>query len=269
MAKLKYSLVTFSFENQPLGQILDMASRVGLDAIDLAGREGLNVRKVASVLRSHSMEIAEVTGLWGTGDWYWDIVNPDSSVRKAGIGYGKYTIDLAREFGQMTEISLITKRQILEEYGRTKLLDRARRPLKELATYAKDRGVTLLVESLNRYEVLPDVCLTHSQREAYQLVSEVSSESMGILLDTFHCSIEESDIVDVIHRYGRITRHVHLCDSDRYLPGFGHLDFKPILKAFKSVGYAGYLSFEPSPKPSVIDLQNSLAYLKSIEPFLD
>lgn len=265
---MKFSLVTFSFEDEPLDQILDMASNVGLDAIDLAGEEGLEVREIADILRSHSVKIVEVTGLWGTGDWYRDLVNPDASVRKAGIRYGKYTIDLAREFGQMTEICPITRREVVETYGKEKLMDEARKSVKELAMYAKDRGVTLLIESLNRYEVLPDVCLINRQDEAVELIKSIDSESLGILLDTFHCSIEESDIIDTIHKFAHKIRHVHLCDSNRYVPGSGHLDFKPILRAFKSIGYGGYLSLEPSPKPSVVDLGNSLEYLMSLQPFL-
>ncbi len=145
----------------------------------------------------------------------------------------------------------------------------ARESLKELANYAKDRGVKLLLESVNRFELLPDLCLINKQREAVQLVEEIDADSMGIVLDTFHCSIEETDVVDAIVRFSKHIKEVHICDSNRSIPGSGNLEFKRILQSLKTQDYRGYLSFEPIPKPSKEQLRDSYQYLKSMEPFLE
>ena len=38
-------------------------------------------------------------------------------------------------------------------------------------------------------------------------------------------------------------------DSNRWAPGYGHIDFKEVLSALKRVGYQGYLSLEVLPLP--------------------
>jgi sugar phosphate isomerase/epimerase len=40
--------------------------------------------------------------------------------------------------------------------------------------------------------------------------------------------------------------HVHLGDSNRLLPGHGHLAWRDIFGAFHEVGYGGYVNLECS-----------------------
>ncbi len=44
--------------------------------------------------------------------------------------------------------------------------------------------------------------------------------------------------------------HAHIADSNRWPPGFGHIDFKPIFRVLEETAYEGFLSVECLPKPN-------------------
>jgi hypothetical protein len=67
------------------------------------------------------------------------------------------------------------------------------------------------------------------------------------MADTFHMSIEDSDIPGAIRKAGHRLAHVHFADSNRAAPGRGHLDFTPIVEAVRDVNYEGVCSFELLP----------------------
>src|SRR3546814_4100748 len=67
------------------------------------------------------------------------------------------------------------------------------------------------------------------------------------MADTFHMSLEERDIAESIRLAGSRLSHVHLADSNRAAPGFGHLDFEPIIQAIGDSNYEGWISYELLP----------------------
>jgi sugar phosphate isomerase/epimerase len=79
------------------------------------------------------------------------------------------------------------------------------------------------------------------------LLKDVGLPNLGVMGDTFHMNIEETSIADAFRKTGKYLTHVHFADSNRAAPGKGHLDFVPILKALKEIGYAGYIAFELLP----------------------
>ena len=66
---------------------------------------------------------------------------------------------------------------------------------------------------------------------------------------------------------GLIDAHVHLADSNRLGPGFGTIDFKPILRGLQDLEYDGYLCLECAPAGPDPDgmCEQSIKYLKSME----
>jgi sugar phosphate isomerase/epimerase len=119
--------------------------------------------------------------------------------------------------------------------------------LRRAAERAATVGVRLALEPLNRYE--SDII--NNAAEGLALVEEVGHKSLGLLLDTFHMNIEETQYDAAIRSLARAGRlfHVHLGDSNRLAPGQGHLDFPTILTSLCAVGYHGYLSAELLARP--------------------
>ena len=111
--------------------------------------------------------------------------------------------------------------------------------LRELAPAAKAAGVPLFLEPLNRYEAY----LVNRVDQGLAIAQEVGPE-VGVMADFFHMQIEEVDLATAISDAGDRLVHVHVADSNRLLPGRGHLDFRPGFAALKRIGYNGSLGIE-------------------------
>jgi len=113
--------------------------------------------------------------------------------------------------------------------------------------YARRNGVVLILEALNRYEV----CQLHSAQEMmdYMAFSD-APENVGVLWDLFHASIEDADFSQAIATLSARLRHVHLADSNRGFPGYGHVPLDEVYTTLRRAGYQGAVSLECLCRPS-------------------
>ena len=111
--------------------------------------------------------------------------------------------------------------------------------LSRVSTYAKSKNVRILVEPINRYEI----DLLNTIGDAYSIASQLD-DNVGLLIDTFHMNIEESNLTEPIRKAADRIWHVHIADNTRWAPGFGCLDFQGVINALQDIGYPGYLSAE-------------------------
>ena len=133
--------------------------------------------------------------------------------------------------------------------------------LKVLAAYAAQKGVTICVEPLNRFET--DFLNTCDQ--GLRLIKAVGSPALKLHLDTFHMNIEEKDQAAAIRKAGKLLGHFHACGSDRGTPGVDHIAWPSIVKALKSVGYKGDVVIE-SFTTDVKVIARAAAIWRKIEP---
>jgi D-psicose/D-tagatose/L-ribulose 3-epimerase len=78
-------------------------------------------------------------------------------------------------------------------------------------------------------------------------------------------NIEEKDQAAAIRKAGKHLAHFHACGSDRGTPGGDHIDWKPIAKALKEVGYKGDVVIE-SFTTDVKVIARAAAIWRKIEP---
>lgn len=112
--------------------------------------------------------------------------------------------------------------------------------LKSSVSLADERGVKIAIEPINRFESK----IIHTAREALSLARQVDRHSVGIVYDVFHVSLEEDSFTAPILLAGKKLAAVHVSDCNRRIPGKGHIDFRPIFRALKQVGYDGYVTLE-------------------------
>jgi len=130
---------------------------------------------------------------------------------------------------------------------------------KVLGKHAADVGSIVLIEPLNRYETH----LLRKLEDAVSICKEVRSDHVKIMADFFHMSIEERNIPESIEAAGAYIAHIHLADSTRELPGYGHTDFKGGFSALKKIGFTRFMALECSvPGPQEIELPKCAKYLK-------
>lgn len=112
--------------------------------------------------------------------------------------------------------------------------------LEEIAELAEKASAIALLEPINRYETH----YYHRLEEAMALCDRVGSTRIKICADFFHMNIEERDIAASIERAAGYIYHVQLGDSNRRLPGQGHIDFQSGFAALRRIGYERFMSLE-------------------------
>ncbi|GAA2176221.1 sugar phosphate isomerase/epimerase [Agrococcus versicolor] len=142
------------------------------------------------------------------------------------------------EYGAQDPLPLFTPYARLDDEQTAEFLDFYRQMLDVVA--GSDGRV--LLEPLNRYESRYLNLVEHN----LELVDAVDHPNAGLLPDTFHMSIEEADLPAALRLAADRIAHVHLGDSNRLLPGSGHLDWQGIFGALRDVGYDGTVNLECS-----------------------
>jgi sugar phosphate isomerase/epimerase len=108
--------------------------------------------------------------------------------------------------------------------------------------------------------------------EAVKLIERIGHPQCRLILDCKAMSSETVPIPEVIRRHARLLHHFHANDPNRQGPGFGELDFVPILAALGEIDYRGWVSvevFDYSPgverlaRESIENLQAALAQVTS------
>lgn len=110
----------------------------------------------------------------------------------------------------------------------------------DVAAYAKDRGITIAIEPVNRYESY--VCT--SAAEVLELITPIGADNLALHLDTFHMNIEETNFYDPVVKAGSLLKHVHMTESDRGMLGEGNVHWDDLLTALKEINFSGNLVLE-------------------------
>ncbi len=111
--------------------------------------------------------------------------------------------------------------------------------LPAMADAAEERGVTLLLEPVNKYESDH----LHSIEHAARITREISHSHLACTADFFHMQLEELDTPKALARSIDQIGHVHLAENTRVEPGPGSMDFSGFGE-LKKVDYRGILEVE-------------------------
>lgn len=84
----------------------------------------------------------------------------------------------------------------------------------------------------------------HRAEEARKMALEINLPNVGVILDTYSGSQEESDLPQAIYETRDYLYHYHCNDLNKQAPGFGDTDFVPIMKALLDINYQRYCSIE-------------------------
>jgi len=148
-------------------------------------------------------------------------------------------IDLASEINAI-HVTIGMIRGGADKKNRTEGITRLRDSLSECLPYAKNKGIRLILEPINRYEV----DFLHSCEDTVRFLKSLPPGDIGLLYDTFHSNIEDACMKSTIEEYGDLIFHVHFADSNRHLPGDGHIDFQDVCAALEKKGFSGFVSLE-------------------------
>ncbi len=228
-----------------LEKSIRLAHEFGYDGVELALKDPDEIthEELASILKKNNMKVSAISSgqvFAARGLMFTDSDKEKrEELEKAFHGF----IDLASDFGGLVNIGRVRGSigNRKKEDAENLFLDMAWR----LSDYAEKRGVTMILEPVNRYEI----DYINSTDEGVELVRKVGRKNFTMMPDVFHMNIEDDHIGEALIRNREHVRYVHLADSNRHAPGDGHMDFDDIFSALGKIGYDGWCTVECLPYP--------------------
>lgn len=205
--------------------------------VDLMGGElGHHLAQVKSALSETGLKAASVYGQLGQAGT--SLIGRTAAERAHSLDLFKKRIEATAEVGaeKMIFVPKFGDMEIRREAAEWMLITM----LDELATWAKDIPVTLVMEPLNSKETR----FLYDPQFAVRIVEKVNSSKVETMVDTYHMEVEQQDMELMIRETGHHLAIVHLSDVDRLLPGQGRIDFQGVLRALREIGYEGPIGFE-------------------------
>ena len=226
--------------NESHDGILESLKKIGYDGVELPIFE-MHESKFANLGRKLNDLDLQRTAVTVSTDAA-NPISPDAAIRQAGLDNLKKAIDCCHASGA-THLCGPIHSALGSFTGQGPSADewsRAKEILGKAADYAKQAHVTLVVESLNRFECYFLNCVA----DAARLCREVGHSHRKTMYDTFHANIEEKCIATALQSCIDQCVHVHISENDRSTPGEGGVNWDATWKALKEVNYDGWLVVE-------------------------
>jgi D-psicose/D-tagatose/L-ribulose 3-epimerase len=242
---IRYGINTFTFVSPFTTKDLVLCDKVkgmGFDVIEIPveGPTDIDYAAAAQAIKRAGLTVTTCCAMGPDRD----PTHEDPAIQQGGVDYLKHMVDATVAMG-----GTLCGGPIYASVGRTwtqgseqrkKDLARCTKNLKVVADYARQRGVVMAIEPLNRFET----SFINLAAQAIEVVDRVDHPACRVMLDTFHMNIEEKSLGAAIRAAGRRLVHLHACENDRGAPGSGHVPWDDVAAALKATGYDGPVVIE-------------------------
>lgn len=239
---IKYSYNTLVNSNDEITKNIERLAKFGYDFVDFVGEPAeQDIDKINKSLNENKIKASSICAIYNEQR---DLVSSNYSIRENTINYLKECVDFASAINaSYISVSATANMKIRPEADKESEIKWAIEGLRIVGEYALQKNIKLTLEPWNRYETY----LVNRMEQALEIVNEVNLPSVGCMADTYHMNIEEKNIPDAIKLAGDKLFYIHIADSNRKAPGYGHIDFNEIVLAIKEIQYEGVLSMELLP----------------------
>lgn len=269
---MRYAICNETFEGWEHARICSFIAKLGYTGLEIAPFTlAPLITDVTAARRRELRTQAEAAGVQILGlHWLlakttgFQLTSPDAEVRKRTTNYlGELARAIADLGGDILVLGSPAQRKIPDEFSYQQAEDFAVQCLAELLPILEQTGVKLCLEPLTRQET--DFMITAA--DAVRIMDRLAHPNVKLHLDVKAMAAETDPRPTVIAANARHLYHFHANDENLRGPGFGAIDFKPILKALHDTNYQGWVSvevFDYSPDAETI-ARESICYLRECE----
>jgi sugar phosphate isomerase/epimerase len=246
---MKFAVCNEIFQGWTFPDACAFAARAGYDAIEIAPFTlGQNVAEISPSRRAEIRSIASQNGI-AISAIHWVLVqteglhltHSDPAVRQRTSRYFSDLVNFCADLGGQTIVVGSPKqRNLLPGVSFQQAWDWATEVFHESVLLADQRDITICLEPLAPAETN----FINTAAQAIEFVAQFSNPHFKIILDVKAMSSESKPIPQIIRESWPHFAYFHANDKNLKGPGFGDVDFVPILRALNEVGYGGYVSVE-------------------------
>lgn len=188
------------------------------------------------------------------------LIDDDPDIRRQAVDRLKLYVNAASKTGGKVIIGCV-RGNLRDDEEYPEMTNRLARGLDEVLNYAATKNTATVLEAINRYE--NNYLATAEETVAF--IEEFRLDTLGILLDTFHMNMEETDFRQAFEIAAPYLQHVHFADNNRLVPGMGTLDFGKILDDLNAVKYSKWVSLECYVEGNEdLEAEAAVAYLRGL-----
>jgi sugar phosphate isomerase/epimerase len=266
---MKFAICNETFVDWPFDRAFALAADCGYTGIEIApftlasDAKLISAQQRQDVCRQAQAAGLEVIGLhWllakTTG---YHLTTADTGVRRATTEYLKELARLCRDLGgRVLVFGSPQQRNVPLDVTQQQATDHAVEVITAALPTIEDCDVVLAIEPLGPAEGN----FLNTADAAGAMIERIGSPHCRLHLDVKAMSTESMPIPEIIARHADVLEHFHTNDPNKLGPGFGEVDFVPILSALDRVGYDGWLSvevFDYSPGADTL-ARKSIDYLR-------
>lgn len=268
---MKFAICNEIFKDWKIDDVFTYCARLGYDAVEIApftlakyvtdipAAERARIR--ASAVRAGiavsgiHWVLAQTEGLY--------LTSPEAATRERTAKYFCDLVDFCADLGGLSIVVGSPKqRSLLPGVTLEQAWAWAAEVFRPAVQVAERRGVTICFEPLPR----EDTDFINTAADAIRFARGLRSPHFQVILDMRAMSHEAKPVPQIIRESRGEFAYVHANDKNLKGPGFGDVDFRPIVAALKEVGYDGTVSvevFKFDEGPEAIATR-SLEYLKRV-----
>ena len=269
---MRFAICNETFGDWPLAKACDFAAACGYTGLEVAPftlcglATDLGPAARAEIGRTIVRSGLECVGLhWLLAKTEgFHVAHPDADVRRRTVDYLGALARLCRDLGGGVLVFGSPKqRSLLPGVSPEAAVGHLHETFSRLVPALEKTDTVLALEPLSPAET--DVLTTAA--ETCRLIDRIGSPHVRLHLDVKAMDSEELPVPEIIHASARHLEHFHANDPNLQGPGFGTVDFQPIVAALTEISYAGWVSvevFDYAPGPERL-ARESLSYMQRVE----
>ena len=230
---------TANWTDDEARRAIGLTAELGFDLIELSA---MDIDQINAAATKRELEASGLGAALSFGlDESMDVSSTDLGRRKRGEERLLQGVRLARDIGATHVCGILYS--AFGKYsvpptaeGTASSIDVIRR----VAETAREGGITLGLEIVNRYETN----LLNTARQGLAFARKVDMPNVKLHLDCYHMNIEEADIAAAIVETGAMLGYFHTGESHRGYLGSGSIDFGRVFRALVAADYQGPITFE-------------------------
>lgn len=169
------------------------------------------------------------------------LTHPEAAVRARTSRYFVDLVDCCADVGGTRIIVGSPKqRNVMEGLTHGQAWDYATEVFRDSVKRAEERGVIICFEPLAPVETN----FVNTAEEGRKFAAQFESRAMSIILDVKAMSSESKPVPQIIRESAGKFEYFHANDTNLKGPGFGDVDFVPIVAALRDARYDGMVSVE-------------------------
>lgn len=246
---MKFGICNEIFKDWKLEDAFAFAAKAGYDLIEIAPFTiAPSVTEISAAERVRIREAAARAGI-GISGLHWVLVqaegmyltHPDDAVRAKTSRYFSELVECCADLGGTRIIVGSPKqRNVIDGVSYEQAWTWATDVFRDAVKRAEDRGVVICFEPLAPSETN----FVNTAADGIRFAEQFGSNAMSIILDVKAMCSESKPIPQIIRESGGRFEYFHANDANLKGPGFGDVDFRPIVAALREAKYDGIVSVE-------------------------